>query len=219
MMRRRGDALHPLLLTALLGATICATPTVTAKPSACGSLQNSFGPFDYALAANAVSLASVEPYHFTENVEQGITGATGPVGGDLDYTLRAFPNHPRALAAMGRIGVRDKRTQISGAKYPVECYFVRALEFAPNDAAVHAAYGSYLLALGRNAEALARMQQSVQLAPEQPTYNYNLGLAYLRLEQYDKANLHAHVAYAHGFPLPGLRLMLSAAGRWRDPPP
>lgn len=194
-------------------------PDSAAASKLCGNIQNSFGPFDYTQAANAVSLATVEPYHFTDEVEQGVRGATGPLGGDLDYTLRAFPNHARALAAMGRIGVRDKVMQVSGAKYPVECYFVRALEFRPDDPAVHAAYGSYLMALGKLQPALERLRQAVLLAPDNPTYNYNLGLLYFRLQDYEHANDHAARAYATGFPLPGLRQLLTTAGKWRPPAP
>lgn len=209
-----------LVLGLGLGLTVCAlAPDSMAASKLCGPIQNSFGPFDYTLAANAVSLATVEPYHFTDEVEQGVRGATGPLGGDLDYTLRAFPNHARALATMGRIGVRDKVMQVPGAKYPVECYFVRALEFVPDDAAVHAAYGSYLMALGKLQPALERLRQAVLLAPDNATYNYNLGLLYFRLKDYDHANDHAARAYTAGFPLPGLRQLLTTAGQWRAPVP
>ena len=43
------------------------------------------------------------------------------------------------------------------------------------------------------------------MAPEDPTYNYNLGLVYYKTKQFKEANEHAHKAYALGFPLPGLK--------------
>lgn len=43
--------------------------------------------------------------------------------------------------------------------------------------------------------------------------NYNLGLVYLELGQLDDAVRHAELAYASGFPLPGLRVKLHKLGR------
>jgi len=43
--------------------------------------------------------------------------------------------------------------------------------------------------------------------------NYNLGLVYLELGQLDDAVKHAELAYASGFPLPGLRTKLHKLGR------
>ena len=64
----------------------------------CGALQNAFGPFDYR-TERGYNLDVVESYHFTPPVEALIRGSSGTIGGDLDYTLRAFPNHDRALNA------------------------------------------------------------------------------------------------------------------------
>ena len=59
-------------------------------------LHNAFGPFDYRTATKD-KLKLVESYHFTPKVESLIGGQSGTLGADIDYTLRAFPNHPRAL--------------------------------------------------------------------------------------------------------------------------
>lgn len=185
----------------------------------CGQIANSFGPFDYNDPGNAQNLSMVEPYHFPEEVELGIRGATGPLGADIDYTLRAIPNHPRALATMARVGIRDKVTQVPGAMYPVECYFVRAMEFQPGDPAVRATYATYLIALDRLDMARDQLREAVALAPLDPTYHYNLGLVYYKTKQYKEANEHAHKAYALGFPLPGLKHLLVTAGKWQDPAP
>lgn len=67
----------------------------------CGALQNAFGPFDDR-TARGYNLDVVGSYHFTPPVEALIRGASGTIGGDLDYTLRAFPNHHRALNATNR---------------------------------------------------------------------------------------------------------------------
>ena len=184
----------------------------------CGELANAYGPFDYRKAEFAPNLHIVEMAHFTSDVEQGIKGNAGYLGGDLDYTLRAFPNHHRALATMARLGLKDKTVRVNQAKYPVECYFNRAIRFAPDDGVVHGAYGNYLFALGQTDKALVEFNQAVALEPENATINYNIGLAFLKEKNFEQANKYAKKAYALGFPLPGLKNKLIEAGKWEDKP-
>jgi tetratricopeptide (TPR) repeat protein len=185
----------------------------------CGELANAFGPFDYRKRSeNVDSFRLVEGAHFTPEVENGIKGTTGLVGGDIDYTLRAIPNHHRALAAVGRLAVRSKAVQVPGMKYPVECYFERATRFMPDDGAVLAAYGNYMFAAGQPEKAFAMYQQAAALDPENAAINYNLGLAYFKKKEYDNANKYAKKAYALGFPLPGLKNRLIEAGKWDAKP-
>ena len=178
------------------------------KANYCGELKNHYGPFDYRLPGPG-GWSLVEDAHFTPEVEAGLHGMTGPIGGDIDYTLRAIPNHPRALETMGRLSLRAKTMQMANAHYPTECYFERAVRFTPNDAVVRGLYGNYLTALGRHAEAIRMFESAVNLAPDNPAINYNLGLVYMRTKNYDKAAEYADKAYALGFPLPGLRNQLA----------
>lgn len=171
---------------------------------------------DYANADDRQGLTVVENYHFTPNVERLLRGATGQLGADISYTLEHFPNHPRALAAMSRLALRDKNRKPHGARFTVECYFDRALRFRPDDARVHSLYGAYLLALGQTDAALEKLEEAARLEPANPTAQYNLGLLYLRKKDYDKARASAQKAYEMGFPLPGLKNKLTAAGEWRD---
>jgi tetratricopeptide (TPR) repeat protein len=202
-----------LALAALLIFT--ATPSRAAGHAQyCGDLANAFGPFDYRNGEFANSLAIVEQAHFTDDVENGVRGNTGTLGGDLGYVLRAFPNHPRALEALARITLRQKVTELPGAPYPTECFFERAIRFVPDDGAPRAAYANYLHALGRDDKALPLLEQAAGLAPDNAAIQYNLGLAYARGKRYDKAVAQAKKAYALGFPLPGLRQMLVDAGKW-----
>lgn len=46
-----------------------------------------------------------------------------------------------------------------------------------------------------------------------PEIHYFLGLVYLKLDDLDDASVHAKLAYDLGYPLPGLRQKLEAAGR------
>ena len=171
---------------------------------------------DYNNAEDRQGLAAVENYHFTPDVERLIRGVSGLVGADIGYTLEHFPNHSRALAAISRLALREKTSKPHGAHYTVECYFARALRFRPDDANVRSLYGGYLLALGQTDGALEQLQQAAQLEPDNPTSHYNLGLLYLKKKDFDSARASARKAYSLGFPLPGLRNKLTAAGEWRE---
>ncbi|MYN25134.1 tetratricopeptide repeat protein [Duganella levis] len=171
---------------------------------------------DYSSPDDRQGLSVVENYHFTPDVERLVRGASGPLGADIGYTLEHFPNHPRALSAMSRLALRDKNRKPHGAHYTVECFFNRALGFRPDDARVHSLYGAYLLAIGQTDTALEHLEESARLEPSNPTAHYNLGLLYVKKKDYDKARASAQKAYGMGFPLPGLKNKLTAAGEWRE---
>ena len=174
---------------------------------------------DYTSAEDRKDLSVVEQFHFSRAVETLTQGMTGSLGGDISYTLEHFPNHHRALASMAKLGLRLKSAQPHGARYTVSCYFERAIAFAPHDVTARMVYGSYLLATGQDAMALEQLDAASRLAPEQATIQYNLGLMYVKKKEYEKASAHAQKAYALGFPLPGLKNKLKAAGKWKEPPP
>jgi tetratricopeptide (TPR) repeat protein len=189
------------------------------KAPYCGELKNAFGPFDFRQAASLPQEYNlVISAHFTSDVEQNIKGNSGYLAGDLDYTLRAWPNHPGALASMSRESLLEKKMTPDGAKWPVDCYFLRAFQFAPDDGVPHAVYGTHLIAVGKEAQAMDEFKRAVALDPENATINYNAGLAFFKAKDYDKALYHAKKAYAKDFPLPGLRNKLIAAGKWNDKP-
>jgi tetratricopeptide (TPR) repeat protein len=188
-------------------------------PVACGELANAFGPFDYR-SASEEDRRLVNGAHFTEQVETLKSGkTTNWPGGDIDYTLRAFPNHPRALLAMMNLSFKEKRLKPNSAHWPVECYFDRAERFRGDDAYVKLLFGIYLLKVGRNQEAITKLEAAEKLQSDDPNLYYNLGLAYFDLKNYDKALHYAHEAYALHFPLPGLREKLKRVGAWKDLPP
>jgi hypothetical protein len=198
----------------LLAVTACVAvyaPTARAQAvPGCGSLQNAYGPFDYRdPGARRQSLPIVEQFHFTTDVEMLAHGNTGTLIGDLDYTLRAFPNHPRALQALGRyaLGGGHFLDTIPSA----DCYFQRALAFAPDDATVQAIYGSYLARRGDVEGARQRYQEALRLAPDSGEINYNAGLFFLQQHDLARAKALANVAYEHGYPLPGLRRKIAEA--------
>jgi predicted Zn-dependent protease len=180
----------------------------------CGSLDNAFGPYDYRTAP-ADKIGIVERFHFTPAVEALQHGNTGKIGSDIDYTLRAFPNHPRALYAMAKHALLLRASRTPGAKYPAECYFDRAIRFAPDDAQVRALYADFLIRLKRPKDAEKQLEIAEKLKTT-PQVAYNLALAWANLGENAKALPLAKRAYAGGIAFPGLRDKLKAAGAWRD---
>lgn len=211
----------PLCLAAALAIPPASAQDRAALPASptglCGPLENAFGPFDYR-TASAETRSLVERFHFTSQVETLRAGQSGRLGSDLDYTLRAFPNHPRALLAIIRLGERTRSSRVAGATYPVECYLDRAVRFRPEDAQVRVLYAYFLTRNSRAGEARRQLEAAEATSPTDPQIIYNLGLAYADLQDYDRSLNYAHKAYASGISLPGLRDRLKRANRWRDAP-
>lgn len=185
-------------------------------PLECGQIGDGYGPFDYRTQKKELQI--VEGAHFTPEVEGLIRGnRAGNPGGDIDYTLRASPNHHRALKAMMDLARKEKRDPPAGTRYSVSCWFQRAEAYRPDDAMVKVLHGVFLLRSGSRTEAIAKLEQAAVLDSGDANIDYNLGLAYFDVGQYEKSLQSAHRAYAAGFPLPGLREKLKRAGKWRAP--
>jgi predicted Zn-dependent protease len=172
----------------------------------CGSLENAFGPFDYRdPLARGESLKVVESYHFSPAVESLIGGQTGAVIGDLDYTLRAFPNHHRALNSVAQYELRGGKVWASPTVRSAGCYFERAIAFRRDDQVVRMLYANFLVKSGRTSEGRRQYEEALLIAPNDPEVNYNAGLFFVTQGEIDRARQHAAVAYGAGYPLPGLR--------------
>lgn len=207
-------------LVALVVPMVAARAQTPMNGFVCGALNppGQFGPYDYRTVPPDVR-HKVEDYHFTPLVESTKGGATGATaGGDIDYTLRAFPNNPRALLAVARYAERMKTERPSGLRFPTECYFERAIRFTPDDGMPHLLYASYLKERKRLAEARGQLDEAERLRGE-PTnfdFDYNLGLMYFDVGSYDKSLEAAKRAYALGAPLPALMRKLKSAGKWTE---
>lgn len=186
----------------------------------CGSLDNAYGPFDYTDRSDFIEkLPVVENAHFDAGVEQlighqGKSGSLGSLDNDIDYTLRAFPNHHRALVTMVRYYLEKVPTGFGRMRYSAECYFDRAMRLAPQDATVRMIHGYYEYKIGHVESALESYKIAVQLAPKSAEAHYNIGLMYAELREYELAGKHAVIAYDLGYPLPGLKNKLLRAGAW-----
>lgn len=182
------------------------------------------GPYDYTdpettrpgKYGNTPPRQLVERYHFTPEVEQLVRGSSSITpAGDLNYTLKAFPNHHRALWSMSRyylrqldrVGYERLRTtelQRDGTP-PPECYFHRAIAFAPEDPVVRAIFGIYLHRRGELDAALEHYLVAEKMAPKRAETIYNMGLLYLDMGNAAKAREYAERAQALGYPLRGLQ--------------
>lgn len=207
-------------LVALLGFPTMTRAQQGINVYACGAISapGQYGPFDYRTISDEVR-HRVEDYHFTPDIETLRRGNTASLPGpDLDYTLRAFPNSPRALLSVSRYATKMKVDHAQGLRFPAECYFERAIRFVPDDPMPHVLYASYLKDRKRNAEARAQLEEAERVRgdPSNSDLDYNLGLLYFDLGSYDKALQAAKRAYALGAQLPALKKKLTAAGKWKE---
>lgn len=206
------------LLTSTLFAFFTSTVALAqVSPSSCGQLRapGQFGPFDFRTAQSQLPI--VENYHFTPVVEALIRGSTNTLpGGDLDYTLRAFPNHHRALSAVVRYGDKMKSLKPPGLNFSVECYFYRALQFRPDDTIVRMIYARYLAKLERTPEAKQQLELATASAGDNAFSHYNIGLIYFDFKDFDKALEQAHKAIKLGFPRTALQEQLQSIGKWAE---
>ena len=206
--------IHRVLESLFVIVVFAVAQPAAADEATCGTLRNAYGPYDYRTASPR-QIQLVEDYHFTPAVEELKHGKSGlTVGGDLDYTLRAIPNHHRALVAMMNLGFKVRKDPPPGAQWPVVCYFDRAVRFSPDDGAVHTIFGIYMFRRNKITDAIAQFEMAEKLGDGSGNMHYNAGLAYFELGDYEKAVVHAKKASEVGFPLPGLRDKLQKAGKW-----
>lgn len=210
ILRTRSMALVALMA---LGGTAVAQQTA----SVCGSLANAYGPYDYR-SADKTALRTVEGPHFPPKVEALLGGVSGTLGAEIDYTLRAFPNHHRALLAVMRYGEKMKTPQPADLRYPVECYFERALRFRRDDVVARMLFVQFLTRQKRAQEAMGHLAVVAEEAKDNPLTHYNLGLLYFDLQRYDESLVHAQKAYELGIERPELRDQLKKVGKTIDMP-
>lgn len=184
----------------------------------CGDVfDTEIGPFDYASQADRDKiLGTVERRHFTDKVANLISGETGSeIMPDLAYTLGKFPNHYRALQSLMRYEEKlgGKLPQLPNKKFTqsVDCYFQRAFQFRPQDHRLYQLYGIYFYKRQDFNQAVAYFKRAESLMPSAEIF-YNLGLAYVELNDLANARQYAQKAYAAQFPLQGLKNKLDAKG-------
>jgi tetratricopeptide (TPR) repeat protein len=201
-----------VVLALLSGGTAAAADAGMVE---CGDpFSNGVGPYDYNNAedrSNPQKIPIVEKFHFTQVVESLARGSSSEYAMvDLDYTLRAVPNHHRALNAVARFDV--EKGGIPPRWHSAQCWFDRATQFRPEDAQVWLIYANWMARKGEHDDALEAYQQAKTLAPESVEIDYNMGLLYFKMGEYEKSLASARLAYAGNYPLQGLRRKLAERG-------
>ena len=185
----------------------------------CNGGGQGFGPYDYTLRAgeNAKNLEIVELHHFTSAVENLIAGADGTLEGDLNYTLRAWPNHHRALLSLIKLQLNIDSKLIKGKlKTSPECYLQRAINFSPDDIVPYTLYGYYLRKTEHTEDAVKFYEKAISLDPENEKVAYSYSLVLIDLKQYEEAVKFAKIAYHDGKAPMGLKQKLIKLGVWKD---
>lgn len=208
-----------VLLPCLMAAAMAAPAMADSeRERECGTLEWNYGPYDYRyMTPHQRKL--VETAHFTAGTENLTESATGNFGADIKYTLSVFPNHPRALLAMERLALKERKDPPFGAKFTVECFYERALRYKPDDPVPRMLYVNFLIKRNRLADAQRHLQYVVDKTAESPLTQFNAGMLYFDMKDYDKALMQAHKAIALGSDRRELRERLAAVGRWVEPPP
>jgi len=194
---------------------------------------NAYGPFDYTNKPEYIkNVRIVEAYHFSEDYERIIINNNGNdllprnIMKDLDYTLRACPNHHRALYAVASYMTflkkrkTDKYNWLLKKYRTPECYFERAAAYSKKDYKPYLIYGMHLYKKGEIKESIKMLNKSLSRTKEEHTnYSelyYTLGLVYLKDKKYDDSLKYAKKAYALGYPFPFLKKKLTEMGKWKN---
>jgi tetratricopeptide (TPR) repeat protein len=209
-----------LLAKSALAAALLAAGASFAQPapSVCGPLGNGYGPYDYRKEFGEAKRL-VEGAHFKPEIEALISGKTADstAGGDIDYTLRAFPNHHRALVATIRLSEKEKKDPPAGMRYTVECWLERAVRYQPDDTVARLVYVTYLAKTNRVKDAQDQLRIAIGTAGDNPFTHYNIGMLYVDIKDYDAALAQAHKALELGFTRTLLKERLAAVGKWKEP--
>ena len=203
------------IAVALLLINISSISSAQVDASVCGDIGKPQWDYRYATQAQH---NEVEGAHFVPVVENLIRGNRGYLGGDLAYTLRASPNHHRALISVTRWSEKLKVLQLPDMPLPVECYFERGIRYKADDHMVRLLYAQFLIGKARPAEATQQLEQVARMVGENGFTLYNIGLIYTELKDYGQALAYAHKSMTLGFFKPELRQRLEKAGNWVEPP-
>ncbi len=179
----------------------------------CRGKRQGYGPHDYS---EPEKYQLVVGSHFTAKVKNLIGGQRGYLHGDIDYTLRAIPNHHEALLTVIRYEIRRKNKFIKQKLHsPPECYLQRAINFNKKDSAPYSLYAYYLRKMGKLKAAVKQYKKALEISPDSAKIEYSYSLLLIELKQYDKALEHAQKSYQLGNPPPNLKNKLIKIGVWK----
>lgn len=137
---------------------------------------------------------------------------------ELNYVLSRVPNHPESLLLLVQV---MRELPSTAPEYALKFdrakkYFQNALNIDPKQADTRVLHGMFLqIDATTLSQAIEEYDTAIQLNPRNADAYYNLGLALVTRQDYEKAVIAAKKAYALGHPLPGLRNKLQAANAWK----
>lgn len=210
-----------------------------ARPAAAADY-GQFGPFDYydTRTTPTKAYALVESAHLGPKTQLMLRqGDKCGYWGDLDYTLRAFPNHPKALTMMAQFLKTNVACSIAGPASgssstldlvdqiehggwegrTMEYYFETAIRYRPQYTETRVLYARALAGAGKHDDAVKRLQETLKQDPRSSAAHYELGVLLLAKGDKQSALQHARKAYQLGKPPAALREQLVAAGVWQAP--
>jgi len=192
----------------------------------CSGGKQGYGPFDYSKRSSLprYNLFIVEVAHFTPKVERLLEGESSSIEGDLNYTLRAWPNHHKALLSFTRFQLsinnnlikdnpKTKRKENS-LTTPPECYFQRAIKFSPNDATVYSLYAYYLKKIGHLKKSSLLYEKALSLQEHNIKIKYSYALLLIKLKKFKEANTLAKEIYSNKKAPKGLMKILKKNKHW-----
>lgn len=216
------DPIRNTLLTILPLFIVVFSQISSAQDPFCSmDLSNHYGPYDFYDPANHQGNTRVNIVvgaHLTQSMLQMKRGNTGlEISTDLDYTLRAIPNHPQALDLASRLeravrlGQKPKSERLDRT---VNCYFLRALKLNGDVPETLYVWGLHFQRNGKLKEAHDRFEKAEELGIGDALFDYNYGLLYFSLGDMKQAKTYADKAYGAGVAFPGLRNKLKNASAW-----
>ena len=154
----------------------------------------------------------LEKNHLNQSVRTLQRGQTSPLPGDMLFIMRIIPNHPLVLDTYSRFEKKYNESAmfrndnyVRKPVYAAECLFRRANKVFPGNAQTMLVWGLHHYRNDEYVEALDKLTTANALSPSDVEVQYNLGLTYAQLGNVDKAKEFAQLAYAAGYPLPGLK--------------
>jgi len=136
-------------------------------------------------------LRNVEQYHLSRHMGFWVEFKRGQYAyalKELQFVLRYFPNHPRALALLGALA-RIKKTP----SLPI-VYYERAIKLYPQRAFTYAQYGDYLIDVGNRKVGISLLEKAIQLDPKLPQAHAWLAKAYQQQGNLELARQEAKIA-------------------------
>jgi len=160
----------------LIGKSIIILAIIAVSLSPGKSDAQEVTPRDYFDPRYKTELATVEKYHLTKKTfwAEFESKRYHYAILELEFVLRHFPNHPKALQLMELVAKMSKEPHLA---IP---YYEKAVRLFPQHAFTHAQYGNYLVDTGQAEKGIGRLQRAIEIDPKLTVTYYWLWDAYTR---------------------------------------